>query len=167
MDAQVEEALEEKILEDSMADSIFLCDEAEIRRASDREYTYRNEVKDTKYKWTKEAVCGKQPQGGTKFKSGGGMYYDPDGGPNVSYSVSFAGVKVPLSIGIGISSPTSVGYFADAPDTTHFFKLYARKNMKVQKVVTYRKNRKTGEETVYMTTYPDTTYQFEFYLKQV
>ena len=137
------------------------------KRTSDRDYTYRNEVKETKYTWTKEAACGKQPAGGVRFPSGGGMYYDPSGGPSVSYSVSFGGASMPLSVGIGISTTSSIKYEATAPDKIHFFKLYARKHMKVQKVVTYKKNKRTGEEKVFSVAYPATEERFESYLKQV
>ena len=160
---QVEVALNERIAKENKFSSIINSN----CYASDRNYTYRTVVVSTKNVWSPAGACGNQPSNGVRFPSGGGMYYNPSGGPAVSFSASINGTVIPLSVGIGISSSSSIGYYAEAPDKTNFYKLYARKLVTVQHVKTYRTNRQTGLETLYMETYPTTVSGFEFYLKKV
>lgn len=110
---------------------------------------------------------GNQPAGGVRFSTGGGFYWQPSGGPNVSVSLggSYAGVSVGISI--GQRSTSSTGYYCTAPNKTNYFLLYSLPTYKVEiQEVWGRRVNQSDFEYLY-TVYPKTFYRVELLAKKV
>lgn len=98
----------------------------------------------TTYAEAKEKVfseyAANQPTKGTKFSTGGGFYYSPDGG-NCKFDVAIGGAYgvISVSIPIGKVTTSTTGYFVTVPTTTSYYKLKVNKKYEIQAYAIYHK----------------------------
>ena len=85
---------------------------------------------------------------------------------NISLNVSFPAPYDLISVSVTLGSVGSSGVFVLAPDTTHYFKLYVSKKVRVQPYVVYYTNSQ-GKKTVWLRSKTTTVTKVDQYAKQV
>ena len=110
--------------------------------------------------------AGNQPAGGRRFNTGGGFWFSDSGGPTASLNVSFPAPYDLISVSVTLGSVGSSGVFVLAPDSTHYFKLYVSKKVRVQPYVVYYTNSQ-GKKTVWLRSKTTTVTKVDQYAKQV
>lgn len=168
-----EEAVEEEL------DRLIVAEVAEIQKKATLKdtdistYTSKGGSNwKTEYGTTKTKVVGGyasgQLSGGYSFGSNGGfLYYNPDGGANISFSINF-GVGFGIysgSVGIGVGSKQNIGAGVNVPGDGHYYKIYAQKTMKVRPYTVY--NKVNGVWKKYHTGFSQTVYSVSSTAKRV
>ena len=139
--------------------SVFLDDELNLIEKTNStqevpEYSHYDFVDIESKNVSGTGYAGNQPVKGTRFPTGGGFYWSNSGGPTVSPSVSFGGSIISISMSLGESRDS--GTFANAPDTTNYFKLKAEKVYKVDKTAVYGYPATGGNRVFLYYIYPKT-----------
>lgn len=81
-----------------------------------------------------KGYVGNQPSHGTRIKnSSGGFFWSTSGGPSISVGSGFPGFS--FSISLGTVGPS--GVWVKAPNTRDYFKVYAQKTYKAERLAFY------------------------------
>lgn len=105
-----------------------------------------SDMNDYKTEWSETRIAnvtgwaGNQPSGGIHISSGGTIFYSPNGGANISVSVSFSNPfgSLGISLPLGNRSGAVTGYSANIP-SYGYWKLWVNNGYSVRKYIVYQR----------------------------
>ena len=126
---------------------------------------YENEYGPTVRK-TFSGYAGNQPKGGNRFATGGGFYFQDNGGPSISISISYPLPYGNMTVGVSLGKSASSGKFVTVPDTIHYYKLYVEKTYDCRPYITYYTD-SFGKKSVFFRGMTKVLYSQNQYAKKV